>query len=103
MDRGREVVPDGKWRAVRCKKSLLPSGDVQRDFRHALTYDVQLEVSLLSEHRDADVERMLLEEQIGLSEWDLEIQQPDVRQKRRQDRVIHAQTRVRHIHRQPQT
>ncbi len=75
-----------RWGADGCTNSLL-CGPVCSVIP-TLSNDVQFEVALLSEDGDADIERLLLEEQIGLPERQLQIEQPDVAEKRRQNRVI---------------
>ena len=58
----------------------------------SLLDDVQLKVALLAQHRDADVDGVLLEQEIHLTKWQLEIQQANIGQKGRKDGPIDAQT-----------
>ncbi len=55
-----------------------------------LLEDTHFEITLLAEHRDADVEAMLLEHEIRLAERQFEIQQPERRKDWREDCAIHA-------------
>src|SRR5439155_14163414 len=47
-----------------------------------------LEIALFAQHGDADVERMLLEQQVDAAEWQREAEQTQVGEKRRQDGAI---------------
>jgi hypothetical protein len=69
----------------------------------ALLDDTHLKIAMLSEDGDVDVEWMLLEKEIHLTERQFEIQQPEIGKHRRQDGVIHAQATTISIDRQAQT
>ena len=88
--RGKRATTDGLYEFT----ALRPR---QRSGISTLPNDVQFEIALLPEDSDADVERLLLEEEIGLPERQFEIEQPDVGQERRQDRMIDRQPGVWHV------
>src|SRR5260221_10016332 len=64
--------------------------------------DADFELTALSKDGDADVEWLTFEQKIDLTERKLEIQQTQVREKRRQDRSGYGQTAARCVDRKSQ-
>jgi len=95
------LFDDTRFKAARlpCPQRVIET--VVRDARFgsfgdpqvfALLDDTHFKIATLSEHGDVDVEWMLLEQQIHLTERQFDIQQPEVRKHWREYCAIHAQS-----------
>src|ERR1051325_10502191 len=63
-------------------------------------HNPHVEIAVLPQHRDGDVERMLLEQQINLSKRKLELEKPERGEERRQDRPLNRKAPVVGVDRQ---